>query len=302
MRKRVERPEADEKKINCRDSFELCYLRHQYFRRVNYNPTEKDMKPYLRIAELLATKTFFAYRPLLLLVGLEKEDVINIANVHLVSFLGLFSLEKMPDKYGEFVKVFQKYEDCKPKKEDVLNKNQSSFTLFLKQRMEDLIRICRQKARNIKGIPTEGFFYYCGPKLPKRLRELIKNYERLGFRKLDSSIYKSIKKKAGIFDDSNFFFGNNYYVAVPIEKKALTIDDFDGANMSPRDSIHNMNPEELYFRIEDEDKWEKKKEEFYNSASEEKVNIIKNFIENNKSKTNFREEIKMARQLLRELE
>ena len=41
------------------------------------------------------------------MVGLELDDVINIANVHLVSFLGLFSLESMPEKYKEFVKKFK---------------------------------------------------------------------------------------------------------------------------------------------------------------------------------------------------
>lgn len=303
MRKRVRRPEADKKKIHCRNEFELCYLRHQYFRKVNYNPTEKDMKPYLHIATLLASKTFFTYRPLLLLVGLEKEDVINIANVHLVSFLGLFSLEKMPEKYNEFVGIFEKYEDHKPKKSDILNKNQSSFTLFLKQRMEDLIRICRQKARNIKGVPAEGFFYYFGPTLPPRnLSDLVKNYERLGFKKIDAAVYKSIKKRAGVYEDSTFLFDEKYYIAVPIEKKSLTEEDLNGAGMSPRDTLHNMNPEEIYFNLEDTQVWEKRQDEFDGKSSNAKANIIKRFIKKNKSNTSFREEIKVARQLLKELE
>ena len=302
-RKKINRPNPPAHKINTKESFELCYLRHQYFRRVNYNPTEKDMQPYTSIAALLANKTFFTYRSLLLLVGLEKEDVVNIANVHLVSFLGLFSLEKMPEKYNEFVNVFQKYADHKPKKSDILNKNQANFTLFLKQRMEDLVRVCQQKARNIKGIPAEGFFYYCGPTLPpKRTEELIKNYERLGFRKLDSSVFKSIKKKAGIFDDSTFLFGDTYYITVPIQKKSLTEEDFNGADISPRDTLHNMNPEEIYFSLEDTHMWEQRQETFDNKTSGAKANIIRRFIKKNKSNTNFREEIKVARKLLKELE
>jgi hypothetical protein len=304
MRRRlIIRPPASDKKIHCRNEFELCYLRHQYLRKVNYNPTKKDMEPYFHIATSLGSKTFFTYKPLLLLVGLEKEDVINIANVHLVSFLGLFSLEKMPEKYNEFVGIFQKYQDRKPKKGDILHKNQANFTLFLKQRMEDLIRICRQKARNIKGLLVGGFSYYCGPKMPpRRTVELVKNYERLGFRKLDSAIYKSIKKRAGIFDDSTFLFGDTYYIAVPIEKKSLTIEDFDGADVSPRDTIHNMNPEEIYSNWEDSRVWSKRQEDFDNNPRDTKVNIIKDFIKNNKSKNDFRQEIKVARRLLKELE
>ena len=261
------------------------------------------MAPYSHIANLLASKTFFTYRPLLILVGLEKEDVVNIANVHLVSFLGLFSLEKMPEKYKDFVHIFQEVQEKKPNKKDILDKNQANFTMFLKQRMEDLIRVCRQKARNIKGLPTEGFYYYYGPKKPpKNLNDLIKNYEKLGFRKLDSAVFKTIKRKNGVSDNSVFTVNDNYYIPVPIEKKSLTIDDFNGADMSPYDSLHNMNPEEAYFSLESDKTWERKQQEFNSKSLNTKANIIKNFIQKNKSDINFKEEIRAARKLLRDLE
>lgn len=303
MRKTIERPQADKKKIHCKNEFELCYLRHQYFRKVNYNPTVKDMEPYQRIASQLASKTFFTYRPLLVMVGLEKEDIINIANVHLVSFLGLFSLEKMPKKYEEFIAIFEKYQDYKPKKTDILDKNKANFTLFLKQRMEDLVRVCRQKAKNIKGLTAEGFFYCYGPNTPpKRLSDLIKNYDALGFKKLESAVYKSIRKKSGVFDNSVFMVGKNYYVAVPIEKKSLTIEDFNGADMNPRDTLHSMNPEEVYFTLEDKELWEKRQEVFDTKPSNIKTNIIKNFISKNRKNKKFREEVQIARKLLKEME
>ena len=169
--------------------------------------------------------------------------------------------------------------------------------------MEDLIRICRQKAKNIKGFSVEGFFYCYGPNFPpKRLEDLIKNYERLGFKKLDASIYKSIKKRAGVFDNSSFVFGNNYYIAVPLPNKTLSIVDLDGANMSPRDTIHNMNPEELLFTLEDQDIWAKRQEEFNEKSNIDKSKMIKRFIDNNKSKSILREEIQIARKILKELE
>lgn len=300
--RRVSRPKADKRKIHCKNEFELCYLRHQYFRRVKYNPTEKEMKPFMQIASHLAKNTFFTYRNLFHLVGFESEDVINIANVHLVSFLGLFSLESMPEKYKEFVKAFNEVQDRDPEERDFLNKNQAIFTLFLKQRMEDVVRVCRQKARNIKGLPTEECYYYYGPKKPpKLLRDLIKNYEKLGFRKLDTAIYKSIKKKVSSFTGSTFAFGDNYYIAVPLDKKSLSINDFDGADMSPYDNIHNMNPEEIYFASEDKDTWEQKQQEFDNKSMNTKVNIVRNFIKTNRNKVEFREEIRVAKRLLREL-
>ena len=90
----VTRPEPSEKKIRTSDDFELCYLRHQYFRRVKYNPTEQEMAPYMGIVANLTKNTFFTYFNLFKAVGMYQDDILNIGRVHLVSFLGLYSLEK----------------------------------------------------------------------------------------------------------------------------------------------------------------------------------------------------------------
>jgi hypothetical protein len=262
---------------------------------------------------ILQKKTFFYNVSLFRLVGLDLDDMLNIGNVHIVNFLGLFAINVGPGKYREFAKTFENTHGRKPNKSDVLNKNRAIFTLFFKQRVEDVIRICRQKARNIKGIPTEEYFYYYGPnKPPQILRELIKNYEKLGFKKLDTAIYKSIKKKMNIrmgmrnrFGNSilgnNFTFDNNYYVAVPVGRKYLSDHDFDGANISPYDNMHNMNPEDIYFVSEDEEVWKNVKEEFNSKSNILKANIVRRFISENQSNPRFKEEINTAKRLLKEL-
>src|SRR5271165_4896229 len=111
MSKRVARPKAAKGKIQTRNEFELCYLRHQYLRKAKYNPTVEQMEPYIKIAINLSKKTFFAYKKLLYLVGLELDDVVNIARVHMVSFLGLYSLERMKEKRIEFNKLFLYVQD-----------------------------------------------------------------------------------------------------------------------------------------------------------------------------------------------
>lgn len=301
-RKKVERPEAAKEKIHCKNEFELCYLRHQYFRRVKYNPTEREMEPFKKIAVHLAKNTFFTYKNLFSIIGFESEDLFNIAYVHLVSFLGLFSLESTPDKYKDFVTHFKEIQEKEPEEEDILDKNKANFTLFLKQRMEDVVRICRQKARNIKGLPAEEFYYYFGPKSPPKIRrELLKNHERFGYRKLDNAIYKSIKKKAGRITGNVFFFNDNYYVAVPIEKKLLNIDDLNGAGLNPYDNMHNMTPEDVYFSSEDTEVWKERQEAFDNKSTHSKSYIISNFIRKNRNKRQFREEIRVAKRLLKEL-
>ena len=303
MPRRVYRPKAPKKRIQTKNDFELCYLRHTYLRRVKYNPTPAEMKPFMHIASHLAKNTFFVYKNLFHTVGLESEDVINIANVHLISFLGLYSLENMPEKYKDFVKVFERLHGEEPDKSDVLDKNQANFTMLLKQRMENLVRICRQKSRNIKGMPAEdSYFYYSKKEPPKNHRDLIKNYEKLGFKKLDMAVYKSIRKRAGSIYGSTFKFGDYYYVAVPVEQKILGLDDFSGAGMDPYDSVHNMTPEQVYFNLEDGELWEKRREEFDAKPDKSKAHLIMRFIKKHAHKEEFKEEVRTAKRLLRELD
>lgn len=299
----VSRPKASKRKIHSKNEFELCYLRHKYFRKVKFNPTKEEMLPFNHISSRLAKNTFFRYQPLFQQVGFEFEDILNIANVQLVSFLGLFSLQKMPDKHKEFIKTFKKIQEKEPEFRDILDKNQANFTLFLKQRMDDVVRICKQKAKNIKGLPYEEYNYYRGPKKPsKNLREFIKNYEKLGFKKIDYVAFKAARKKLGLINTLIFNLDKQYYLAVPIEKKNLSMDDFCGANLDPYDNTHNMTPEELYSLEEESTKWGNKIKEFNNKNNNIKTNIIRNFINKNKNNKNFVSEIKTARNMLKGIE
>jgi hypothetical protein len=298
----VSRPKAAKRKIHSKNEFELCYLRHKYFRRVKFNPTQQDMKPFMSITTHLAKNTYFRYQNLFHVVGFELEDVINIASVHLVSFLGLFSLKKMPEKYKEFVKTFKHAQGGLPDSDDVLDKNRANFTLFLKQRMGDVVRVCRQKAKNIKGIPYEECRYYYGPKKPpKNIRSLIKDYEKLGYRKLDSAVFKTIKKKAGLVHTSLFDFAGNYYVEVPVDSSPIGLNDFAGADIDPRDNLHNISPENLYFDMEDVGIWRDREEEFRSKTDSAKADIVRDFISKNKNKKVFAEEVKTAKRLLKGL-
>lgn len=256
----------------------------------------------MRTTLRLAKNTFYTYQNLFHMVGFEAEDVINISRVHLTSFLGLFSLEQQPAKHKDFINTFKKLHGVNPEDSDILDKNQANFTLFLKQRMEEVVRICRQKARNIKGLPTEEFYFYCGPKKPpKVLRDLIKNHETLGFRKLDSTIYRAIKKRAGVIYNNTFQFGDNYYIAVPLEQKSLQHSDFIGAGVDPHDNLHNMNPEDVYLTLEDNRNIEQKRYDFLSGPQEKRISILRHFINVNKKKVKYREEVKIARKLLKRL-
>jgi hypothetical protein len=301
---KVDRPKADKKKIHCKNEFELCYLRHQYLRKVDFNPSEEQMRPYFGIVSNLAKNTFFTYRNLFGTVGLESEDLISIGQVHLVSFLGLFSVEKFTDeKLEAFIKSYEVKYRRHIEEEGVLDKNKANFTLFLKQRFEDVVRICRQKVRNIKGYPTDDHYVFYGPKKPpKMLTDLLVDHEKYGFKKMDIAVFKTIRKKAGARGANFFKFNDNYYVSVKHEHRNLDLVDFSGAGLDPYDSIHNMSPERIFFDQEDIIFWENKRVEFDSYPVSRRVKLIKSFISKYKNKKDYKDEIKTARKLLKSME
>lgn len=311
---KIERPQADKKKIHSKNEFELCYMRHQYLRRVTFNPTEADMQPYQQIISHQAKNTYYTYKNLFMLVGFDVEDLINIARIHLVSFLGLYKLDKSPEKYQNFLEVHLRKKDREANAEDVENKDRANLTLFMKQRMEDVVRVCRQKARNIKGMPVEEFYSYSGPnEPPQETIELLEEHQKYGFKKIDNAYYKSVKKRhkklqqemkiIEVVDDryKPFIFAGTWFVAVPLDKRNLTLLDFAGAGYDPYDSIHNRNPEELFIIQQSEDEFEAKKAEFESSSDRRKENRIRHFIRKNKGNPMFKEEIEIAKQYLRDL-
>lgn len=293
------RPQASDKKISTREDFELAYLRHQYFRRVKYNPTEVEMQPFMKIVDHLTKNTFFTYFNLFKAVGMYHEDVLNIGRVHLVSFLGLYSLEQMPIKREEFSENFIKYNHKIPEEKDFDQKNKANFTMFFKQRMEDLVRVCRQKVRNIRGQSSEEYLvFYSKNSPPKIINKILRDYEELGYKKVDFSIFKSIRKKADVEHNATVFkFNDIWYVAIAIDQRNLELEDIVCSGSNPYDNYHNMRPDHLYEEKEigDLDKVFSRK-----SCYRKKV-MLRNFIAKNKNKRHYIEEIATAKKLLKSL-
>jgi hypothetical protein len=291
----VIRPQASDEKIRTSDNFELCYLRHQYFRRVKYNPTEKEMQPYIKIVEHLTKNTFFTYFNLFKAVGMYHDDILSIGRVHLVSFLGLYSLEKNKEKREEYIDRIIKYEFRTPDEADFNQKNKANFTLFFKQRMEDLVRVCRQKVRNIKGQQSEEYSTFCGKQRPpKYIRSILDSYEEIGYKKISSSVFKSIRKKANVNHDASIFkYDNTWYVSIVLEQKNLNIEDIIGSGSNPYENIHNMQPDDVYV--------EKMCYTFDKKSSNEKQNILRDFIAKNEFNGQYKQEIITAKKLLRSL-
>jgi hypothetical protein len=236
-------------RANSRDAFESCYMRHQYLKKVKKQPTREEMEPYNKIVENFTRNTFYVYKNLFLMVGLDLEDVTNNGQVQLISFLGLFALERNPKKLADFKRNFRSRNSIICTKADILCKNQANFTCFLKQRLDDMVRVCKQKAKNIKGVVAEEFVVFRGTKQTSQgYRRLAwRTTDKHGYAPLTTTAFKTIKKRMDKKQEGPVYLdGKIWYVCVPIRKKMLSLVDFACNNYDPYDNLHNMTPEEVF--------------------------------------------------------
>jgi len=286
-------------RINSKDAFESCYMRHQYLKKVKKQPTREEMEPYYKIVENFTRNTFYVYKNLFLMVGLDLEDVLNNGQIQLISFLGLFALEQNPKKLADFKRNFRSRNSIICTKKDILNKNQANFTCFLKQRLDDMVRVCKQKAKNIKGIVAEDFVVFRGAKMPpKDIEDLLENYEKYGYSPMTSTAFKTIKKRMSNKQEGPVYLDKKvWYVCVPIRKKNLSLVDFTCNDYDPYTNLHNMNPEEIFEKAECSD-WDGKWLKFNMISNDERIEVLKNFVTQNEGNLKLKEELKTAKKFL----
>jgi hypothetical protein len=303
MKSTTTRSSQDERRISTKNEFELCYLRHKYLRKRKTNPTDKELSLYSFIVKNIVKNTYSTYKNLFKSVGIEFEDLISIGQVHLVSFLGVFALEQCPEKLAAFIALFTEQNSKEPDELDLLSKNKANFTIFLKQRMEDVVRVCRQKVRCIKGTASDDYLYFCGTKKPPRnIKHFLENSSKHGYKKIDSGTFRSAKKHAkDLMDDDYFIINEKYYLRIPVETKNLDLEDFAGANLNPYDNIHNMTPEKFLDTMQENRSWNIKLERFNRSSVEKQVQSLKDFIERNNGLSVFKDEIRTAKQLIKDM-
>jgi hypothetical protein len=169
--------------------------------------------------------------------------------------------------------------------------------------MEELVRICRQRIKNIRGVPMQEFHIFSGIEIPEvENDELIANHAKYGLKKVDSAIFRAIKKKAKPQNELSFVFNNTHYIAIPTNYKPLELIDFHHTVLDPREMSFNRNPEEVILMSESTKKWDRKLRKFKKTPSNQKIDMVRSFIENNKDNSVFEEELHIAKKMLARLD
>jgi hypothetical protein len=291
-------PIDPDKFVSTKDQFELTYLRWRYFMRAANPPTEL-VKKYEKAALKVAKESYNENYDAMKNSGLEVEDVCNIALVHLVSYLGCYSLQF--SEIGK-TKVAEKMGDVS--QEEVKRKDLSNMMVFIQQRLKDLVRVFRQKNKNVLGEHLVAvLFQLVDKESPCTDMELIKAPNKYGFRRVTPTHYKEVKKKLGTYPQvGRFVLGDTVYRYVYIHNGPIWTADHENpediAAFNPQSSIP---PQEEAFETMRRYRMEKLLDKYYKANTTNKIRMLKHAISFLKKKK-MANELVLAKGLLNKLE
>lgn len=288
------------KHVSTKEHFELTYLRWRYFMRAS-NPSEELIRQYEKAAYKVAKEAFNDHHESMKLSGLEIEDVCNIALVHLISYLGCYSLQF--SESGQ-EKVVEKRKKAEFPDEEVKRKDLSNMMVFIQQRMRDLVRVFKQKNKNVLGEHSVAILYQLIDKeVPCTDLELIKAPDKYGYRRVTPSQYKEVKRKLGTYPSTGkFVIGDIIYRYVHNVSTPIWMSDHEHAeDIRSFNPQPNISPQEEGYELIKRYRMEKLLERYENADLKGKVRMLRKAI-NFFKKKKMMQELALANRMLNKLE
>jgi uncharacterized protein YihD (DUF1040 family) len=239
-------------KVTYYDHLELRYLRWDYLVKVA-NPRESLLKSKDKIVKYAARRAYYKYMHEFSFMGMELEDVENIARVYTVSYLGLYSMDTNPEKKARFKKAFEEKEKRKADISDIEKKDNYSLIAFLEQRLLECAHVLRQYCKGEAGFTYYSVFYRVeGDQWPSD-DELINSPKKYGWERLAWSDFTKIRDMFVTMASgySIEIDGTIYRVAIPNTAIVNTTDNNDLASLVETPSNSPMTAEELMIDMEE---------------------------------------------------
>lgn len=169
--------------VKYKTHFELRYLRWDYLVKAE-NPSDKELVVRDKYIKACAKRAYAKYKYEFHFMGMRLEDVENIARVHAVSYLGLYSSGKnkiIKDRHREKIKLM---EGNKASASDLSAKDNLSMMSFINQRLGECAYVFRQKSEGEAGFNYYSVYVqYKGDEWPSD-EELVFNPKKFGWKKL----------------------------------------------------------------------------------------------------------------------
>lgn len=288
-------------KVSHRDDLELVIMRWRYLLRTE-NPPEEVFEQFRPIIKNVVNSVWRKFRYVFKVLGYEREDLYSLAQVHLVSYIGLFSL-RVPEKRERFRNTYKNKNgpDSEPSDFDYFKKDLSNFSLFLSQRLEEGAKIASNKNKYIRG--TDGtvaaFRFENGYNEDIDDYALVKNPHFFGAKKLKRKEFKALKTQYGYMSGGFTIKDNGSIIRiVEIVPRHLTEKDVENSPIGYINKYNNTNPEEALIIKESVVDFDEIKAYFSSFDTQKQVELLDEFVEDFRGDTSRLDEIKFARKEL----
>ena len=135
-------------------NFEKLYLRWKYFLKgraviKDDQVAAKYVKLFRR--EILSTSNiiYFKNKSIFDRMGMDIKDIISISQVHLISYIGAFSLIHSEEKLKRYMEKYRIILGREPEEADVLKKDRINFISFLNQRLLEMVNYSVRELQKI---------------------------------------------------------------------------------------------------------------------------------------------------------
>lgn len=297
---KVKVPINPDKFVSTKNEFELTYLRWRYFMRTS-NPSDELIRQYEKAAYKVAKEEFNQNYETMKTCGLEIEDVCNIALVHLVSYLGCYSLQFSKDGQA---KAKEKSTTQLYPEEEIKRKDLSNMIIFIRQRMKDLVRVFRQKNKNVLGENhIAALFQLIDTEVPCTDFELLKSPKKYGYRAVTPSQYRQIRTKLGTHPQvGKFALDGISYRYVRMYISPVWLSDYENDDhISVFGTDPENVPQEKNYEISRRYKLERLLDRYEKLDNKRKIKLLKKAV-NVLRKTNMIPELMLAKGMLDKLQ
>ena len=180
-------------------------------------------------------------------VGIEMDDLANIARVHTVSFISMGGLIENPALMIKFrLDHKKKYgQESEPGKMDIFRKEAYNLSRFLNQRIQEVAKFSKIKNANIRGTKNCKKFYVGDPSRSPTDNDLFNYPEVYGYEKITEKLFKELVKENDAKGKKEFLNKDNQMVrAVYVKGSILTGQDIEDMGIDPRDNSYYKDPED----------------------------------------------------------
>lgn len=286
---------------NYSDHFEDLYLRHDYLKKAG-KLNGQYYNEFKHIINITAKQVYDKFGKIFKKVGFEFEDVESITAIYALSYMELYSIKNDPACRKRFLKHYRAEhgKDAVPSEQEVFENESKLMIHFLRQKLSHCATVCERKKRNIVcGKFKKAVFAFTKDSSDASDLEIIDNYQKHGYRKVTKKELKESIAQARKLGESTYVDENGYKIfQVEVPNHGISRYDYETI-VQTQTSLSLQDPESISISLEEKASLNKYKKKVSQMSLKEKQSLLKKFVRKQRGKTGYKDQIKLARKLLK---